>query len=232
MDPASLWMIGSMASAGLGALGQHSANKTNRNLARDQMDFQSRMATSAQAFSERMANTSVQRSVADYKAAGLNPALAYERSAAAPAGVTAGGAASKNENTMRDIPNVVSNALMTKKLQQDMQIAAVQSEADQAVKHNTAQKLNVEREEVRQRIAVLQHDQLDRGQRRYFDAQNQPHSLRAMEMRNIASKLGLTGLENEQELEAKLQSMSGGKGGGGNAKFLLQLVKTIFQQSR
>lgn len=227
MDPATLWMVGSMAGAGLGLIGQNSANKTNRDMAREQMRFQERMSHSAEAFSERMASTQAQRSVADYRAAGLNPALAYERSAAAPAGVTAGGAASRNENTMRDMPTVAANAMAIKQMKQNLELGELQK----AVVHNTAQKLNTERELVLQDIYVRQHERLDRGQRRYFEAINQPAQLRQTQLQNTMRELGLTGLENDQQLEKWIQTHTAGKGGG-NSKFLMQLIKTIIQGSR
>ena len=114
--------LGDAVDWGLGILGVGGSvqtNKANKDMAREQMRFQ-----------ERMSSTAVQRAVADYKAAGLNPALAYERSASSP-----GGASTTFANA---IDNGISTAQQARQVRQSMQIAKEQNKADLEVKRATA----------------------------------------------------------------------------------------------
>lgn len=71
--------VGSALAGLFGKSGQASANRTNINLAREQMKFQ-----------ERMSSTAIQRAARDYEAAGLNRILAASQGgASSPAGQTA-----------------------------------------------------------------------------------------------------------------------------------------------
>lgn len=204
-------LVGNWWAGQQGATGQRQANEKNIALAREQMGFQREMAHSAESFSERMSNTAYQRKVADLRAAGLNPALAYEGGgASSPAGVMAGGSQARVENT-------VASAYSAQQMRQSI---AATAQAIQNQKRLTDAEVKTKDSTTR----VNEKTALQIAQATDFAKINQPHQTRQLELQNLISQLGITGLENEQELEKKLRALP-----GGSSKTLINIIRSMFR---
>lgn len=105
MDPITIAAgIGAISNLAGGFLGSQGANQANQQT----MQFNAQQAEINRQWQERMSNTAYQRSMADMKAAGLNPILAYSQGgASSPSG---GAASAKLENTMESLGQGVSSA--------------------------------------------------------------------------------------------------------------------------
>lgn len=208
MAPLILAAIAGLASAGGSA---YAANR-NRQSIKDQMAFQ-----------ERMSSTAAQRSVLDYTKAGLNPALAYERSASSP-----GGAAATIEDA---VGKGISSARDTAALNQAMKIAMKQSEADIILKTEQAGASKASNMQSTASANLADQQRISEIVNREFGITQQPHTARlaaanalGREITNRLDTLQIPGAENTAAHERRLGEL---KGFMGTARTLSEIIKSI-----
>ena len=117
------------------AYGQRSANLTNIRLQREANQFSAAEALRNRQFQERLSNTAVRRRMADLRAAGINPMLAYASDASTPGGATPTVGAARVES---ETAPGVSSAMEALIARQNLKLVREQVKRTQAEQRGTA----------------------------------------------------------------------------------------------
>lgn len=201
-------LLGSAVAGLLGSAGQAQTNRANREMAREQMRFQ-----------ERMSSTAAQRAVADFRAAGLNPALAYGHTASTPAGASA---------TMGDVIGAgISGAQRQASIRQALAEGRTRERANilQGDLHKeSAETQAAQRQLYARQMALLESQQKSEDQRRAFEAIYQPYEARLRAAQALISEFGVPAARNMARFQEWLGPAAAGVGTASAAAGLLGTV--------
>lgn len=205
-------LAGPIISGIFGTGGQVMSDQANRAEAERNREFQ-----------ERMSNTAVQRAVKDYEAAGLNPALAYDRSASSPGGTTA--------TIGNPLGAGIASALQAKQLQQALETARIQnrvaqdqSAADLGVKdmQRMRDQATALREQAQVQLLESQKAQTDLTTQNMIKMQ--PSQLRTAEAEATLRQLLIPGAKNNADFEEMIGKLRPGMSSAKTAAEILKLL--------
>jgi len=135
---------GAAAGSGVSSyIGQNEANNANRDIAREQMAFQSGMSS-----------TAYQRAMADMKAAGLNPMLAYSQGGAS----TPTGASAQMQNAYEGLSKGISTSVDALRLKKEVEAtnSQIALNASAEATQRTQQVLNASSAKAQESVALAQ----------------------------------------------------------------------------